>query len=173
MRMMARHVMNLGHRRLALISADYASNDRADARREGICDAIREFGMDPGSLILFETACGIEKGAVVFKALMYRAVRPTAIFCGNDVLGVGAIGQARDMGINVPGEVSIMGFDDIESAQVVHSKLATVHVPHSEMGKNAARTLIDTLRDGQPIKAQQLVAGLRLRGSLGPVPLSG
>lgn len=173
MRMMAREVLSLGHRKLGLISAENASNDRAAARREGIYDAMREVGMMPQALTMIETVYSIEMGATSFEALMRGPNAPTAVFCGNDVLGVGAVGRARDMGLAVPRDVSIIGFDDIELAQVTFPKLATVHVPHIEMGKNAARALIQALRDGRPIKSQELVAALRLRDSLGPVPLSG
>ncbi len=173
MRKMAREVLRLGHRRLALISAEMASNDRAAARRAGIIEALREAGFGADALTTIETQYGIEQGAQAFATLMHVQPRPTAVFCGNDVLGVGAVGRAREMGIDVPAQVSIVGFDDIELAQVTFPKLATVHVPHREMGRQAARALIETLRDGHPLKSRELTADLRLRASLGPVPQDG
>jgi LacI family transcriptional regulator len=173
MRNLAREVLRHGHRRLALISAHVASNDRARARKDGINEALREIGLGPGDLTIIETAYGIENGAVAFQELVTPKNRPTAIFCGNDVLAVGAVGRAREMGIDIPKDISIIGFDDIELAQVAHPKLATAHVPHREMGQKAALTLINAVQTGEPIRSIELDVELRLRGSLGPAPQDG
>jgi LacI family transcriptional regulator len=167
---MAREVLRFGHKRLALITAEFETNDRASARLAGVRDAMAEAGLMPDDLCVVTTPYGIESGAQAFAKLMGQSSRPTAVLCGNDVLAVGAVGQAREMGLDVPRDVSITGFDDIELAQVTHPKLATVHVPHSEMGRKAARTLIAALQDGAEIVGQELKAELRLRGSLGPAP---
>lgn len=166
---MAREVVGLGHRRLAMISADMTTNDRATARLDGIKDVLPEVGLTEGDLTVIQTPYGIESGATAFARLMQMDKTPTAVFCGNDVLAVGALGQAREMGLDVPGDVSIMGFDDIELAQVAFPKLTTVHVPHREMGRKAARALVGFLQDGVAIEAEELVAELCLRDSLGPV----
>ena len=70
----------------------------------------------------------------------------------------------------MPGDVSILGFDDIELAQVAYPKLTTVHVPHRDMGRKAARALIAHLQNGTEIEAEELPAELFLRDSLGPAP---
>lgn len=167
---MAREVLRLGHKRLAMMSAETATNDRASARLLGIRDAVAEAGLPGDALQVIEVPYGIERGAQAFAELMASPARPTAVLCGNDVLAVGAIGRAREMGIDVPRDVSITGFDDIELAQVTHPKLATVHVPHREMGRKAARALIAALDHDTPIEREELTADLRLRASLGPAP---
>jgi LacI family transcriptional regulator len=93
---------------------------------------------------------------------------PTAIFCGNDVLAVGALRRAREMGINVPKDVSVIGFDDIELAQVAYPSLTTVHVPHREMGRLAAAALVQTLKDGMPLQKTRLEATPVMRETLAP-----
>lgn len=170
MRKMAREVLRLGHRRLALISADVSANDRASARLDGIVEALREAGLTAGDLTIIQTPYGIETGAVAFGNLMRQPVPPTAVFCGNDVLAVGALGRARDMGLDVPRDVSIIGFDDIELAQVAFPKLTTVHVPHRDMGRKAARALVNLLQEGTQIEPQELIADLQMRDTLGPAP---
>lgn len=170
MQTLAREVLALGHRRLAMISADTSTNDRAAERLGGVHDAMAEAGLAADTLTVIETAYGIETGAAAFGKLMTLHPRPTAVFCGNDVLAVGALGRARDMGVAVPGEVSILGFDDIELAQVAYPKLSTVHVPHREMGRKAARALIGFLEDDLAIAPEELTVALCLRDSLGPVP---
>ncbi len=170
MKALAQAVLRAGHTRLAMITAATAGNDRAAERVLGIRDAMSEAGLDDAALEVVEAAYGIDSGARAFAELMARRPGPTAILCGNDVLAVGAVGQARDMGLGVPGDVSITGFDDIELAQVSHPKLTTVHVPHREMGRKAARALVAALEDGVPMVGEELRADIRLRGSLGPAP---
>ncbi|MEP5762371.1 MAG: LacI family DNA-binding transcriptional regulator [Litoreibacter sp.] len=132
-------IFRLGHQKIAVISGLTEDNDRARQRLEGIKDALIAAGRDPDALHVVQTSYEIESGASAFEEVMSRPDRPSVVICGNDVLGVGALARARDMGIDVPGDVSITGFDDIELAKVATPALTTVHVPHQEMGRNAAR----------------------------------
>ena len=170
MRAMAAHVIGLGHQQMAIITADPAMNDRAADRLKGVRLAMEDAAIDPDSLLIHQTPYGIENGATEFGRVMAADPRPTVVFCGNDVLAVGALRKAREMGLRVPQDVSIVGFDDIELAQVAYPALATVHVPHREMGRRAAIALISLLRDGTPLQSVPLQADLRLRASLGPPP---
>lgn len=167
---MADEVLRLGHRNLGMITAETVSNDRASARLAGVRDAMERAGLPPENLRVVTAPYGIDSGARAFAYLMRQTPRPTAVLCGNDVLAVGAVGQAREMGLDVPSDVSITGFDDIELAQVTYPKLATVHVPHREMGRKAARALVAALEDGVEIEGEELQADLCLRGSLGQAP---
>ena len=102
----------------------------------------------------------------IVERLMEADIRPTAVMCGNDVLAAGAIGQARAMGLDVPGDVSVTGFDDIEIAKVVFPPITTVHVPHKRMGKEAARQLVALVKKQKARPSVRLETELRLRGSL-------
>ncbi|MEX0345563.1 MAG: LacI family DNA-binding transcriptional regulator [Rhizobiaceae bacterium] len=162
-------VLELGHRSIAVVTADISENDRARERLQGAKDAMRKAGMKPEDLQVIETPYSISNGAEAFSELMGREKRPTAVLCGNDVLAAGALKMARSLGIEVPGEVSITGFDDIELAEIVSPALTTVHVPHREMGRGAARLLI-ALRDGKdPGGSVELEASVQWRETLGPV----
>ncbi|WP_400085798.1 LacI family DNA-binding transcriptional regulator [Yoonia sp. R78084] len=169
MQAMAEKVIGMGHRRLALISAETAQNDRASARCDGIRQAMTAAGLDSDTLCFVETKYGINEGAAAFDQLMAHEPRPTAVFCGNDVLAVGALRRARERGIAVPGDVSIIGFDDIELAQVVYPALTTVHVPHREMGRKAGEVLVNHLRDGIALTPIELQTRLVFRDTLGPL----
>lgn len=169
MREMADEVFRIGHRHVALISADTVQNDRARARLEGIQDAMIAAGQNPQDLQVIETKYGIENGAIAFKSVMASERPPTAVFCGNDVLAVGALRGARQLGLSVPDDVSIIGFDDIELAQVAYPPLTTVHVPHREMGQRAALALVGLLQNGVPLASVALSAQPVMRGTLGPV----
>lgn len=166
---MASKVIDLGHRQLALISAEMAMNDRALARYEGIKTAMETAGLSTQQLDLTETKYGIEEGAVAFEEIMAHDPRPTAVFCGNDVLAVGALRRARELGIDVPGDVSIIGFDDIELAQIAHPPLTTVHVPHREMGRSAGLALARLVKEGVPLETIKLPTRSVMRATLGPV----
>jgi LacI family transcriptional regulator len=166
MQQMATKVIEMGHRSLAFISAGTAQNDRASARHRGILQAMQGAKIDPAGLVFVETTYGVEEGGRAFADIMAAQPRPTAVFCGNDVLAAGAVMRARQMGINVPDEVSIIGFDDIELAQIVFPALTTVHVPHQQMGRKAGQALVRFLRDGVPMESIELLTRPVMRDTL-------
>lgn len=168
MRALALAVIGMGHKRLAVISGHTATNDRARDRLAGIRQAMSESGLAGTPLPIIETSYAIENGAQAFGELMQAQDRPTAVMCGNDVLAVGAMRRARELGIDVPREVSVTGFDDLELAQVTIPQLTTVHVPHREMGYKAAQMLVAKVQNSVEMATVELKAEPRLRGSLGP-----
>lgn len=172
MQTIAADVIALGHRRLAYISAQTAMNDRAFARHTGIRAAMSDAGMNPDDLRFVETTYSIENGAAMFERIMQNTPQPTAVFCGNDVLAVGALSRARELGLRVPDDVSVIGFDDIEIAQVAYPPLTTVHVPHREMGRQAALTLANLVKNSTKIASIELQATPVFRDTLGPAPKS-
>lgn len=167
---MAEEVLRLGHRRIGIISAVCAGNDRARDRVEGVWQAMRAHGLDPGTAPLIETPYSIENGGKALAELMNKFPRPTAVICGNDVLAVGALQMAQRLGLRVPQDLSVTGFDDIELATVVDPALTTVHVPHREMGRQAARLLGDMVAGTRPQASTQLATRLCLRGTLAAPP---
>lgn len=166
MRKLAEHVHSIGHRRIGMISANIEGNDRALGRLNAVRDV---FADSPSSVSVIETPYEIDNGARAFEMLMSAPVRPSVIMCGNDVLAVGALRGARQMGVDVPGDVSVTGFDDIELAEIVTPALTTVHVPHREMGRKAARTLVEMVEQKTGGTSVALQSFLMLRASLGPV----
>ncbi|MDZ7708855.1 MAG: LacI family DNA-binding transcriptional regulator [Roseovarius sp.] len=173
MQALTAEVIGLGHRRLGVITADRQGNDRARARFEGVEAAMAAAGLDPAALRVEEVPYAIADGAAAFARLMATHPRPTAVLCGNDVLAAGAITQARADGLDVPGDVSVTGFDDIELAAILTPALTTVHVPHREMGRRAARMLLDMRAGGPPPPKLRLEARIKWRASLGPPPGGG
>lgn len=168
MQKLAACAIAMGHRHMALISADTANNDRALGRHLGVRAAMQADGLDPDSLIFHETTYGIENGEVAFETVMQAQPRPTVVFCGNDVLAIGALRRARQMGLKVPQDVSITGFDDLELAQIAYPPLTTVHVPHREMGRRAALALAGLVKDGKQMESVELEAELVFRETLAP-----
>ncbi|MGB7244786.1 MAG: LacI family DNA-binding transcriptional regulator [Sulfitobacter sp.] len=163
---LARHVIGLGHRDMAVISGITKGNDRAAQRLEGIKDAIKDSGHDPADLAVIETSYAIENGALALDRLMASANRPTVVMCGNDVLAVGALLRAKEIGLKVPDDLSITGFDDIELARIVSPQLTTIHVPHREMGLKAARELVNIVEKITEGTSIELQTTMELRASL-------
>jgi len=163
---LTRYVLSLGHRRIGMISAWTESNDRARARVMAVRHVISEAGINAAKLALIETDYSIETGAAAFDEIMKRHQPPTVIICGNDILAVGAQRQARVRGINVPKDISITGFDDIEVAQITSPQLTTIHVPHRKMGMKAATILIKKVEKKSFNSATKLDVYLKIRESL-------
>ncbi len=162
-------VLDHGHRRLGVISAETATNDRARGRVAAVRNVMQARGLPEDALRVIETQYGIEAGGAAFAELMAEP-RPTAVLCGNDVLAVGALREAKRLGYRVPQDLSITGFDDIELAAIAEPALTTVHVPHREMGRRSALALLALIRGEDPPESVELATELRLRGSLGPAP---
>ncbi|SEL55803.1 transcriptional regulator, LacI family [Roseovarius azorensis] len=165
---LAGEVLGQGHREIGIISAEVEGNDRARARVEGVHDALRVQGLDPARAQLIETTYSFESGGAALARMMAHPTRPTAVICGNDVLAVGALQMARKLGLRVPQDISITGFDDIELATVVEPPLTTVHVPHREMGRAAARRLVAMLAGEGHGNSVCLETRLCLRDTLAP-----
>ncbi|MEP3048955.1 MAG: LacI family DNA-binding transcriptional regulator [Roseibium sp.] len=170
MKSLAQEVLGRGHKKLGYISAHTESNDRARDRITGVLDALSQAGLNPDDLQIIETNYSIENGGKAFRELMSVEDPPTAIMCGNDVLAVGAVRTALEMGLQVPGDVSITGFDDIELASMAPVPLTTVHVPHRRMGVFAARSLINTLDNKPQDQTVELPTTICLRKTLGAPP---
>jgi LacI family transcriptional regulator len=167
---LARLVIRQGHRHIACISAPVASNDRAQGRVDGIRLAMTEAGLDGAGLMVTQIPYGIENGEVAFRQTLAAAPETTAVMCVSDVLAIGALRAAREMGLRVPDDISVTGFDDIEIAVLAEPGLTTVHVPHREMGRRAANMLIQMVRQREAPESVELPTDITLRRSLGPVP---
>ena len=163
MRALTERVIELGHRRIAMISGRSQGNDRARMRIAGAREALEAHGINDFARI--EVPYDIAAGAAAFTELMETS-RPSTVLCGNDVLAVGAMRGARRMGLKVPEDVSITGFDDIEIAQVVSPELTTVQVPHREMGIKAARELVGMIEEKRAGQSQILPADIVERDSV-------
>lgn len=159
-------MLEMGHRDIAIISGVVKGNDRAAERVEGIRIGLRQAGLNPDAVPIIETPYSTENGARAFGSLMSDQKKPTLVMCGNDVLAVGAMQGARNMGLDVPGDVSITGFDDIEVARLVTPQLTTVHLPHRDMGHRAAEELVRLVEGDSPGASSRLDSSVQIRGSV-------
>ena len=164
---LAEEVIALGHTNIGFISAPLSENDRARVRVEGVKSVMEASGLDPRNLNLFEISYSIENGEIAFEKLMSSKSPPSVVICGNDVFAVGAVKCAKRLGLTIPNDISITGFDDIELANVIEPGLTTVHVPHRKMGNMAARMLVDMIDNKRPT-SYELDTSIIFRGTLGP-----
>jgi LacI family transcriptional regulator len=170
-RLAAEHLLELGHRALAFLGP--ATDIHGFRMRErGFVRAARGAGVELPSGWLRRVPPTVAGGQAGMRALLAARSRPTGVFCVNDLVALGALKTCLSAGVEVPGEMSLVGCDDIEMARVVTPELTTVAVPAREMGARAARLLIRQVEGvqggGRPGKA--LPVRLVARGTTGPAP---
>ena len=168
-----RYLLDLGHRRIAMLAGTVRDNDRAAARVAGVQQALTAAGLALAPQHLVERRYALAEAREGFRALMAATPRPTAVLCGNDVLAFGALLEAQRMGIAVPAELSIVGFDDLEMARHIQPALTTLHVPTPTMWQAVADRLIAALAQRPVPAATEVEVELVVRESTGPAPHRG
>ena len=151
-----RHLLELGHRRIGMVSGHTQHNDRARARVEGLRDTLAAAGLQLAPGALSKQELNIHGGGLGLIELRQADERPTAIVCGNDLLAAGALLQAQRLGLHVPRDLSICGIDNHELAGEMNPGLTTVSLPTHDLGRIAARQILTALA-GEPIAQQSLL----------------
>jgi len=167
-----RHLLDLGHRRIAQITGPRGWLATED-RRRGYHAALGAKGILPDPALERESIPEVAPGRAAADSLLDLPEPPTAIFAFNDNIAIGAIQAARARGLRVPEDVSIVGFDDVEYATIVTPALTTVRQPLAEMGRTAVSLLIRLL-DGQRFETLHVELATRLvvRESTAPLAVS-
>ena len=165
---LADHLLDLGHRRIAILAGRTEHNDRAAARVMGVRASLAARGLATCGEWLTARPYRIGEGRRGARALMGAAEPPTAIVCGNDQLAFGVLVEARALGLKVPDDLSVAGFGDSDYAEFLDPPLTTMHAPAEEIGDRAASYLLARLA-GEPAETMQSVAvDLIVRGSTAP-----
>ncbi|HEY2373237.1 MAG TPA: LacI family DNA-binding transcriptional regulator [Gaiellaceae bacterium] len=162
------HLLGLGHRRIAAITGPRGWVATED-RRRGFHAALAAQGILPAPALEVEADFEIGPGRDAAGHLLDLHDPPTAIFAFNDNLAIGALQAARDRGLSVPGDLSVVGFDDVEPATIVTPTLTTVRQPLAEMGRTAVSLLMRLLeRQRFETLRVELATRLVVRESTGP-----
>lgn len=165
----ARHLLDLGHRLIALIGGPTYS-DSLNRRMEGAQRALHDAGVTlPPELITTVSSLQFDMGYQAGLRLLNQAPRPTAIFAMTDVMAVGAMHAAAELGLRIPDDLSIVGFDDVPLASHIIPQLTTVSQPIYRMGEVASSILMRRLQDpGAPVETTTLSTRLVVRASSTP-----
>jgi len=148
------HLIGLGHRRIAAITGPRELASMED-RFAGYCAALASAGVLPDPELVHRGNLDVPSGHAAASALLALESPPTAIFAFNDNMAVGAIHAARDRGLEVPRDVSVVGFDALDASRIVTPSLTTMRQPLEEMGRLAVRLLLG-LVDGQHSQAMRV-----------------
>lgn len=166
----ARALLDLGHRSIAYISGPRWKRD-ANERLAGHKRALAETGVAFDDALCFEGDFQETGGIEGMKHALGAGIPFTALACGNDNMAAGAVDVARESGLTIPDDLSVVGFDDVILARFVYPKLSTIEYPIVEMGHMAARWVLKNVYelDGSPI-SNLFAPRLIRRSSIGPVP---
>ena len=167
-RKLANHLIDLGHRTIGMIGGISYHNDRARERILGVREALLENGLELPGRLLTEKPYDIASGREALRYMLAAAQPPTAIVCGSDVLAFGALAECQAIGLRVPDQLSIVGFDNLEFAAHLTPPLTTIEVPAEKMGERAADFLIRQLAGDRQLEFIELEANLILRGTTSP-----
>lgn len=161
----AQHLLALGRRRIACIAGPQGL-DISEERVAGMRRALADAGMTLPEQLLhyadFTSAGGYEAA----HAMLSRGEVPDAIFCCNDLMAIGTLRAAAELGIAVPQSLSVVGFDDIDLARFVHPPLTSVAQNTRRLGQLTAQCLLERIADpARPIEHQTITPELHVRGS--------
>ncbi len=162
----AQHLADLGHGRVAFISGPPSFRSSRE-RREGFEAGLAARGLKLEADLVREGAYTFESGIDCARALLGLDPRPTAIFAGNDEMAAGVLQAARQMGVRVPEDLSVVGFDDFEIARRLWPSLTTIHTPTREIGRLAVERLMGRGDEGREPKDR--LPSLVVRESTGRV----
>jgi len=166
------HLLALGHRRIAMVSGDtWAAG--MHARIDGFRQALGEAGIPFDEDLVYEVSCSVKTVPDTLAKLLHLPVdkQPTAIFFGNDELALAGIAHLQHLGLRVPEDISVIGFDDIAAAATSNPPLTTIRQPLSMFGEMAVTSLLSLLDDSIAVKSTGAVleAEFKIRQSTGPV----
>lgn len=155
------HLVQLGHRRIAYLAGPVASASNSDR--------LRGFESFPAAIELTSIPCGalFSDGHAAVGAVMDSGV--TAVVAYNDVVALGLLGALHELGVEVPGQLSVVGFDDIPFARYTSPALTTASVPQAELGQLCWQRLRSLLNGEQPERTAMFRPQLVARSSSGPV----
>lgn len=135
-----KYLYELGHRKIAYIGERTKEN-----RYRGYFDAMQQYSLPLDNRCIINAELSPNGGYKGAYLLMRQKANPTAVFCASDATAVGVIKALKEHGLRIPNDISVIGIDNIEIAQYVSPMLTTIHIPIDELGKTAARILIDRI----------------------------
>lgn len=165
------HLLQIGHRRIGIVTASVTASVSVKERFAGYREALRARGVEYDPALTARSERQIEEGGFQAARKLLQAGRvPTALFCINDVIAIGAMRAIYDAGLEIPRDISVVGFDDVPIAALLRVPLTTVAQPIQRMGAAAVELLMERIEGAPPRPPRQVVleAHLVVRRSTAP-----
>lgn len=162
------YLAELGHTRFGIIGQSTKNNDRVQARLQGVKDALAERSIAVHPRHQVEGLWGIREGKLLLRKILRHAPHPTALVCGNGYLAVGALLECQRLGIRVPEDMSIVGYDDFEFMAEIPIAITTVRVSGEDVGRRCADMILSRLAGGGDEAPHECSAEILVRASSGP-----
>ena len=164
---MTAYLASLGHRRIGFI-VGHPDHGALQARLKGYEDGLAANGLEMEESLIEQGYNSFASGADCATRLLSLADRPTAVFASNDDMAAGAMRVAHEMGLAIPGDVSVAGFDDVPLASQLWPSLTTIRQPIEAMARRATELLLMELRGERHELAKTIDSTLIVRDSTGP-----
>jgi LacI family transcriptional regulator len=165
------HLISLGHKRIGMVAGNFSMTDRSFHRWHGYKKCLRDNKIAYDKKLLVQTDYSLSGGRDAIKKLLGLPSPPTAVFCSNDYIALGAIKGARELGLALPEDLSIVGFDDMQTASYILPALTTIHQPAYEMGRRAAELLLQLIQKQSKPTQYMMDSTLVIRDSTTHHPL--
>ena len=165
----AEHILDLGHKHIAIVFPPTTGNDRAQDRLTGVLDTLHTAGLEPWCNV--ETPYSISDAKAAISEVLAQHPRPSALICGNDVLATGALYAARRAGLRVPEDLSLIGIGDFKGSREMEPALTTVRLPAREIGTLAGQHMVQSIvTDDTTVHRIRCDTELQQRDTTRPVP---
>jgi LacI family transcriptional regulator len=169
-RQIVEYLVSLGHRQISTIAGRTQFNDRSASRIASMEAFLKQRGLKLHSEHLVEHPHRILAGRLAMRQLLASKDRPTAVVCGNDQLAFGALIEAVSLGVKVPDDISITGYNDVDYAAHLVPPLTTLHVPVEQMGAMAGDYIVSRLQGEPIVPMAEVEVSLIVRGTTAPPP---
>ncbi|MEJ2558709.1 MAG: LacI family DNA-binding transcriptional regulator [Anaerolineae bacterium] len=158
------HLVQLGHRRIAYVTAPADHSSDLD-RMAGYRQALVAGGIEPNPMLIVRGNGRADGGEQALKALTELSPLPSAVFCYNDMTAIGLMHAARQVGLSVPRDMAVVGFDDIPFASYFYPPLTTIAQPKVEMGRLAMKMALSLMTIGEENHEEE-ISNVTVRGTL-------
>ncbi|MDX3976395.1 LacI family DNA-binding transcriptional regulator [Shinella sp.] len=166
---MAELMLRFGHKEIALISGPTQGNDRQQSRLQAYEQMMRDHGLKTMVQVV-QPGYTINDGGLAFRRIIEHNPKVTAVMCNTDLLACGVLSECRKLSIDVPGQMSVSGFEDVSFAPLLYRPLTTLSVPAGDIGRYAARAMIANLEQDETLTSMQFETSLILRDSITVAP---
>ena len=165
-RLVAEELLNCGHRKIAVFGSNPVAGDSLAMRFQGFCDAFTDRGLSYDRSLYRETRFSFEAGYDVARTFFAERPDATALFAMSDTVAVGAIRALRDLGMSVPQDVSVVGFDGVDIGRFTLPRLTTVEQPVEEIARRSVNLLLDMMEKEATPRHILVEASFRRRESV-------